>query len=139
MSPPARPDPSLAQRYGAPSPRRRRLLLAGSTVLALVFLALIGWFAVFYSGPSVRSEVESWEIVNDHEVRTTVVVTMSDDAEDVSCLLRAIAEDKNAVGELAWETGPGDPSRQVKTVRTERRATAVELVGCTAEGQNRPR
>ncbi|WP_121255684.1 DUF4307 domain-containing protein [Nocardioides ferulae] len=139
MSSPARPDPSLAARYGTPPPGRRRLLVAGSTALALVFLAMIGWFVVVYSDPAVQSDVEAWEIVDEHQVRATVVVTMADDAEDVSCLLRATAEDKNTVGELAWDTGPGDPARQVKTIRTERRATSVDLIGCTAKGQNRPR
>ena len=46
-----------------------------------------------------------------------------------SCLLRAIAEDHTTVGEVAFE--PVDGRNEV-SVRTERRATSVELVGCTA-------
>ena len=34
---------------------------------------------------------------------------------------------------------PGQGRRQVQTIRTERRATSVEAVGCTAPGQDDPR
>ena len=53
-----------------------------------------------------------------------------------SCTLRAFADDHTTVGELAFE--PVDGRNEV-TVRTERRATSVTLLGCTAPGQPRPR
>ena len=53
-----------------------------------------------------------------------------------SCTLRAFAEDHSTVGELAFE--PVDGRNEV-TLRTERRATSVTLLGCTAPGQPRPR
>ena len=52
-------------------------------------------------------------------------------------MLRAYAEDHTVVGELSFT--PERSGRTDQTVRTERRATSVELMGCTAEGQNRPR
>jgi hypothetical protein len=56
-----------------------------------------------------------------------------------SCTLRAYAEDHTTVGELTFSPEPGSGSRQVETIRTERRATSVESVGCTAPGQDHPR
>jgi len=57
-----------------------------------------------------------------------------------SCLLRAYAEDHSVVGELPVPVESGAPTRSVvATVRTERRATAVELVGCSAPGQEERR
>ena len=47
--------------------------------------------------------------------------------------------------EQLWETaGDGDgltteQTERLETIRTERRATSVENVGCTAPGQDRPR
>ena len=57
--------------------------------------------------------------------------------ERAQCVLRALAEDKSAVGEAVFT--PEDSGRISVPIRTERRATAVEKVGCTADGQKRPR
>ena len=48
----------------------------------------------------------------------------------MQCVLRALAEDKSAVGEAVFT--PEDSGRLSVPIRTERRATAVEKVGCTA-------
>jgi len=56
--------------------------------------------------------------------------------QDASCRVRALAEDKTAVGELAFT--PVDGVNEV-VIRTERRATSVEKLGCTAPDQPRPR
>ena len=50
--------------------------------------------------------------------------------------MRALAEDKTAVGELAFT--PVDGVNEV-VIRTERRATRVEKLGCTSPDQPRPR
>ena len=50
--------------------------------------------------------------------------------------MRAYAEDHTSVGELAFT--PADGDNEV-VVRTERRATSLEKIGCTAPGQPRPR
>ena len=61
-----------------------------------------------------------------------------DGGSAASCTLRAFAEDHSTVGELRWTPGPAS-GREELTIRTERRATSVEGVGCTAQGQSRPR
>jgi len=55
-------------------------------------------------------------------------------------LLRAYAPDHNVVGELsvAVDSGPTTASMR-STLRTERRASSIELVGCTAAGQSQQR
>ena len=58
------------------------------------------------------------------------------DARDASCLVRAYAEDHTVVGDVSFE--PKDGTNDV-TIRTERLATSVERIGCTAEGQNNAR
>jgi hypothetical protein len=126
---------SLAERYGAPSPTRRRLVLG---VLAAVVVAFAGWLAWatwFHATPDVESTMVGYEIVDEHEADATVSVTLGEGLT-ASCVVRAVAEDHVTVGEVAFE--PVDGRNEV-TVRTERRATTVTLAGCTTEGQPRPR
>ncbi|HYF73974.1 MAG TPA: DUF4307 domain-containing protein, partial [Nocardioides sp.] len=78
-----------------------------------------------------------YDVVGDHEATATVRVDLADPGVEATCLLRAYAADHAVVGELSFT--PTASGRTEQTVRTERRATSVELVGCTAPGQERPR
>jgi hypothetical protein len=130
---------TLADRYGAPSPRRRRVVLVASVLLAVVFLTWLAWTVYERSTPEVTSELETFAVVDDHSVTAVLVVTLDDSDVRASCTLRAYAEDHSTVGELTFTPDPAVGKRQVQTIRTDRRATAVESQGCTAPGQDRPR
>ncbi len=125
----------LADRYGTPPRWRRPAAVGLAVVLAVVGLTWLGWTAWFHGSPDVRSEVITFEVTGDHQVEARVDVRLADGVE-ASCRVRALAEDKTAVGELAFT--PVDGVNEV-VIRTERRATAVEKLGCTAPGQPRPR
>jgi hypothetical protein len=125
----------LADRYGVPSPVRRRLLVAAVVLVAAVFLGWLAWTALFHASPSVESELTSYDVVDDGSAAAVVSVSLSDGVV-ASCRIRAFADDHTTVGELAFE--PVDGRNEV-TLRTERRATSVTLLGCTAPGQPRPR
>jgi hypothetical protein len=126
----------LSDRYGAPSAGRRRALMAVVVVVLGVFLGWLGWTIWSQSTPDVTSGLVTWDAVDEHTAVATVEVRLSDDAVDPSCTLQASAEDHTVVGELVFTPQDGT-SKQ--TIRTERLATQVTLLGCTAEGQNRPR
>lgn len=126
----------LADRYGAPPPWRRRATLAASTVLAAAFLGWLGWTIWDQSTPQVRSDLVGYQVVDQHLATATVEVRLGDDDVVASCTLRAYAEDHTVVGDLVFTPVDG---RNEQDVRTERRATSVELLGCTAPGQNRRR
>jgi len=130
---------SLAERYGAPSAHRRRLLVAATVVLALVFLGWLTWTVVGHTRTQVTSELEGFSVVDDSTVSVVLLVNLADDDVEATCRLRAYAEDHTTVGELAFTPDPGVGQRQEVEIRTERRATAVESLGCTADGQKRPR
>jgi hypothetical protein len=125
----------LADRYGVPSPVRRRLLVAAVVLVAAVFLGWLAWTALFHASPSVESELTSYDVVDDGSAAAVVSVSLADGVV-ASCRFRAFADDHTTVGELAFE--PVDGRNEV-TLRTERRATSVTLLGCTAPGQPRPR
>ena len=106
-----------------------------AVVLAVVGLTWLGWTAWFHGSPDVRSEVVTFDVTSDHQVEARVDVQLADGVE-ASCRVRALAEDKTAVGELAFT--PVDGPNEV-VIRTERRATSVEKLGCTSPDQPRPR
>jgi hypothetical protein len=130
---------SLAERYGAPSASRRRVLVSATAVLALVFLGWLTWTVAGHTDTEVTSQLESFSVVDDSTVSVVLVVSLADDDVVATCRLRALAEDHNTVGELAFTPDPEAGDRQLLEIRTERRATAVESLGCTAEGQKTPR
>ena len=127
----------LADRYGAPSAGRRWALMVVVVVVVAAFLGWLGWTIWSQSTPEVTSDLVGWQVEDAHTVTATIDVDLADEDVDASCTLRAYAEDHTVVGELVFT--PDGSGRTVQTVRTEREATSVERVGCTAPGQNRPR
>lgn len=133
------PGTDLAERYGAPAPWRRRVLVGAVAVVALVFGSWLAWTSWLHATPPVDSELVSFDVVDDHTATAVVQVELADDAVDPTCLLRAFAEDHTVVGELSFVPDTSGGERIEQTLRTERLATSVESIGCTAEGQSRPR
>ena len=130
---------SLSDRYGAPAPWRRRVVVAASTALALVFLGWLGWVVWEQVTPEVESSMVGFRVVDEHTATARVNVRLSDEGVRASCVLRAYAEDHTVVGERAFTPSYGARQPLTVDVRTERRATSVELLGCTAPGEGRPR
>lgn len=125
----------LAERYGASPLWRRHLIIGMSCVLAVVSLSWLLWTASFHSTPAVSSELISFDVTSDEETIATLQVKL-EDGVGATCRVRAYAEDHTSVGELAFTPVGGDNK---VVVRTERRATTIEKLGCTAPGQPRPR
>jgi hypothetical protein len=132
------PD-TLAERYGVAAPWRRRVVVVGAGLLAVAFLGWLVWSVWSHSTPEVTSELETYSIDDDHSATAVLVVTLADEDVEASCTLQALAEDHSIVGELAFTPDPARGRRQVQEIRTERRATSVQSLGCTAPGQNHPR
>ena len=125
----------LADRYGAPSRWRRPVTIAVAVTVAVVSLGWLAWTVWFHSTPAVTSDLVSFDVTGDHAIEARLDVRLGDGVE-ASCRLRAFAEDHTTVGELAFT--PVEGTNEV-VIRTERRATTVEKLGCTAPGQPRPR
>ena len=127
----------LAGRYGAPSAWRRRAVIGVAVVLSAAFLGWLGWTIWSQATPEVTSDLVGWHVQDEHAVTATVDVDLADEDVEARCTLRAYAEDHTVVGELVFT--PEASGRTEQTVRTEREATSLERIGCTAPGQNRPR
>jgi hypothetical protein len=125
----------LSSRYGTGPGRQRQVVIVLCVVLAAAFLGWVAWAAWFHATPSVKSELVSFKVVDPHEATAVIEVDLDDDATDPECRVQAIAPDHSVVGELTFV--PVDGRNEV-SVRTEREATSVAKLGCTAEGQSRP-
>jgi hypothetical protein len=75
-------------------------------------------------------------VQGEHAVTATYTVVRRDTGVRATCLLQALAEDHSVVGELTVPVTSGPAERQLRsTVRTERRAGSVALVGCSTSDQ----
>jgi Domain of unknown function (DUF4307) len=130
----------MSDRYGAASPGRRRWAIAVSGAVGVVALAWLAWAVWFQSTPDVQSSLRSFDVVDSHSVTASVAVHLRDEDVEARCLVRAFSEDHSVVGELNFAVRgvSGTETREV-SLRTEREATSVELVGCTTKDQPRPR
>ncbi|WP_148614283.1 DUF4307 domain-containing protein [Nocardioides rubriscoriae] len=133
------PSTDLAARYGAPAPWRRRAVVVSALVVVLAFAGWLGWATLAQATPDVASGDLTFDIVDDSTAIARFTVDLSDDSVRATCTVRAYAEDHTLVGSASFAPDPGPGGVVQQEVRTERRATTVELVGCTAPGQNRPR
>ncbi len=125
----------LQSRYGDPRRTRRTAIVIG-IVVAAAFLGWLAWATWDHATPDVSSELGPNQVIDAHTATAVVNVDLGEDAEDVNCQVKALATDHSVVGIIDFE--PVDGRNEV-TIATERQATAVELVGCTAKGQSRPR
>lgn len=130
MSSPGSPP---AGRY--PDKRRRAGVVIASGVIGVIALGWLGWVIWDNSDPAVRSSLRTWVVEDDHTATATIDVRLRDPDVQATCLLRAFSEDHSTVGEESVTVPTGDTRQIVPgTVRTERRATSIELVRCvTAE------
>ncbi len=132
-------DP-VAERYGQPAPWRRTAVVVASGLVGVLALSWLAWATFFHSTPDVSSELVGWEVVDDQTAtaRVDVVIRGNDTGDSIgaTCRVRAIATDHTVVGEASFTPVAG---RNTVVVRTERRATSVESVGCTTPDQQRPR
>ncbi|WP_344006483.1 DUF4307 domain-containing protein [Nocardioides lentus] len=134
-------DTRLQERYGAPRLSARRVGVSALVAVGVVAAVWLAWVTLAYSAPDVRSKLVGWDIADDRTA-TAVLNVSIDPGVVATCRVRAVSEDHSVVGEVGFELDGDDfdgTGRIEQVVRTERRATALESLGCTTPGQPRPR
>ncbi|WP_250402519.1 DUF4307 domain-containing protein [Streptomyces cellostaticus] len=120
-------------RYGRSSDERadRGLKIVGS-LLGVVLLALIGYFAYHYVARNeISAQVIAFQAADD-EVRVHLEVHKDAGASGY-CTLRSQSADGAEVGRADFRfTGPAASIDKVVTLRTTARGTTAELLGCHA-------
>ena len=120
--------------HRAPQPLLRSLLpFVLVLVLVVAGAAWLVWAVAGGGRPAVSSQMVGFRVRGEHAVTATFTVVRRDGSAPVSCIVQARADDHAVVGEASVPVQAGRSARQVRTtVRTERRATSVDLVGCKA-------
>ena len=131
----------MDQRYGTRRPGRRRFVVALTVVLAGAGLAWVAWAFWLQSTPDVQSGLVRTHVDGPHRVSADVAVSFRTPHIVASCLLQAQGADHSVVGELNFRVGPAADEHVTvrRSMRTERPAVVVNLVGCTTPDQKRPR
>jgi hypothetical protein len=129
-------EQTLSERYAAPPAWRRRLTLAAVAAVVLVALGWLAWVMVVQANPKVESQLLGWRVVDAHSATARIDVHVYDPSSHPTCTVQALADDHTVVGELTFEPTSGT---NVVTVRTQREASAVDVPGCIAKGQDHPR
>ena len=132
---------TLDDRYGTSSPSRRKGVVALAVVVVAAALSWLVWAMLEHGRPDAQSALVGFEADGSHAAVATFDVVRSSSDVEASCLLRAFSADHAIVGEANVTVGPGGEERQrlTETVRTERQATSVEMVGCVTDEQRRRR
>ncbi len=132
--------PDLHERYRGPTQVQRVVALVIIASLVASGAGLLAWTVFFQSNPAVTSQLTAFSVADEHEAIANITVGRDSEFTEATCRIRAIAEDHTVVGDLSLPVvdGPAKQSLQVR-IRTERKATSVELLGCIAPGQPRPR
>src|SRR4051812_2634277 len=130
----------LATRYGTQSRARRPVVVGLVVLVAVSGLAWLLWVISVHGRPQVTSEMVGFEVEGQHAVQARFTAVRRDADVTASCLLRASAEAHSVVGEDTVPVTGARTNRGVSaSVRTERLATTVDLVGCPAPGQKQAR
>jgi hypothetical protein len=140
VSRPSTDPPDLTERYGAPSRATRLLVVTATAAVAVLGLVWLVWATLFHGRPMVTSKLVGFDVGGEHVATARFSVVRRESDVRASCLLRAYADDHSIVGERTVSVSSGPTTRIVDAaVRTERRATALEVMGCTAPGQQQRR
>ncbi len=109
--------------------RGLRVLARVCCGLAVVAVAAGGW--LYTRSDSVNADVVSFKVVSPTEVRAQLQVYKGA-GQTVRCTVRSLSVDQAEVGRKAVTVSTrGRTVDTVVTIRTTRRATDAELVGCS--------
>jgi len=92
------------------------------------------WAGLHHSNPPIRSSTISFSPMSDREISLRYSVQRSDKNQTLICTLIARDIDKNVVGQIDEEFGPGLASFQQTTVIASRtKAVFADVAGCRAK------
>lgn len=122
---------AMAARYGRPAVPRRRVGIAVIAVGVAALLVWVVWAAIGQSRNNVGGLVESFDVKSPHAMSVTVQITRGS-TKAVHCTVVALATDHSEVGQrvVRLPAGPSGTLTVTTLVRTERGATAADIVDC---------
>ena len=125
------PNFSYEDRYGV-RPRNRWVIPA--VICAVTGISWLIWDGLHHANPQIRSSMISFSPISDREISLRYSVQRSDKNVTVICTLIARDIEKNIVGQIDEEFGPGLASFQKTTAIAARtKAVFADVAGCRAK------
>jgi hypothetical protein len=128
-------DRRPAGRYSRASHKRSRWTywgLLAAFVIAGVVIAIVGYENL--GANPIDAQVGAYHVVDDHTVTTSLNVTRDHPNQGADCIVDAPAADGSEVGRIEVYIPPSGSTVTVNAaLRTVKRATTVEVYGCSYE------
>lgn len=132
MHPKVLSDPALRDRYGVKEARNRGFFIAG--ILLPVIAAWFIWSGFNAANPDLRSELISFDVLDEQSISLTYKISVQDLNISHSCSLLARDIDKNTVGQVQDLIPAGSlvAGSNLRTVEITTRLPAVNagIAGC---------
>jgi len=125
-------DPILRERYGIkPKGRSNIWLMISFTTLALLWFI---WSGTNFANPAIRSELISFQVIDEQKLSITYSIQVRDLTTSHSCNLVARDFDKNVVGEFVDKMPAGTlnvgPNLRIIEISTRIPAVNAGISGC---------
>jgi hypothetical protein len=125
-------DPILRERYGIkPKGRSNIWLVISFATLALLWFI---WSGTNFANPAIRSELISFQVIDEQKLSITYSIQVRDLTTSYSCNLVARDFDKNVVGEFVDKMPAGTlnvgPNLRIIEISTRIPAVNAGISGC---------
>ena len=122
------PEFSYEDRYGV---RPTKGWVAPAVVIAVIGISWLIWAGLHHSNPNIRASVISFTATTDRAMSIRYEVVRKDKGQVITCTLVARDYDKNVVGQIEDEIGPGLAVVQKNTdIPTRSQGVNADVVAC---------
>jgi hypothetical protein len=122
------PEFSYEDRYGV---RPTKGWVTPAVVIAVIGISWLIWAGLHHSNPNIRASVISFTATTDRAMSIRYEVVRKDKGQVITCTLVARDYDKNVVGQIEDEIGPGLAVVQKTTdIPTRSQGVNADVVAC---------
>jgi hypothetical protein len=122
------PEFSYEDRYGV---RPTKGWVTPAVVIAVIGISWLIWAGLHHSNPNIRASVISFTATTDRAMSIRYEVVRKDKGQVITCTLVARDYDKNVVGQIEDEIGPGLAVVQKNTdIPTRSQGVNADVVAC---------
>ena len=122
------PEFSYEDRYGV---RPTKGWVTPAVVIAVIGISWLIWAGLHHSNPKIRASVISFTATTDRAMSIRYEVVRKDKNQVLTCTLVARDYDKNVVGQIEDEIGPGLAVVQKTTdIPTRSQGVNADVVAC---------
>ena len=122
------PEFSYEDRYGV---RPTKGWVTPAVVIAVIGISWLIWAGLHHSNPNIRASVISFTATADRAMSIRYEVVRKDKGQVITCTLVARDYDKNVVGQIEDEIGPGLAVVQKNTdIPTRSQGVNADVVAC---------